>query len=301
MELRHLRYFTAVAAHGSFNRAANKLHLTQPALSRQVKDLEEEVGVALLFRGKNAVTLTDAGELFYEDARDVLARVDQAVRRLRGESWNEILRVGYAPSVTAGIMPRALEKFQSVAPRVRIELADLSSREMTDLARAGQLDLLITPETPDSDLPDFLWTELRRVSAVLVMPETHPLAKLKKIPPSRLRDLPLIGLGRENYPDYVRHIRAVLKPFGITPHFVALLNDGVSTLFPALEANHSAAILGDGIATMIPRSLVTRPFSPVLGEASVKIGVPAIRPNPHAETFARLLREEVGDANSRQK
>src|SRR5215211_1056028 len=74
VELRHLRYFAAVAAHGSFNRAANNLHLTQPALSRQVKDLEEELGVALFVRGKNAVKLTAAGELFYEEARDLLAR-----------------------------------------------------------------------------------------------------------------------------------------------------------------------------------------------------------------------------------
>jgi len=74
VELRHLRYFVAVAAHGSFNRAAGVLHLTQPALSRQVKDLEDELGVRLLARGKNAVTLTEAGELFYEDARDLLAR-----------------------------------------------------------------------------------------------------------------------------------------------------------------------------------------------------------------------------------
>jgi DNA-binding transcriptional LysR family regulator len=301
MELRHLRYFTAVAAHGSFNRAAGKLHLTQPALSRQVKDLEEEIGVPLLVRGKNAVTLTDAGELFYEDARDLLARADQAVQRLRGESRNEVLRVGYAPSVTAGIMPGALKKFQAAAPRVRLELADLSSREMNEHAKAGRLDLLITPETPGSDVSHFQWTELRRANAVLVMPESHPLAKLKKIPPARLRDLPLIGLGRENYPDYGRHIRAVLKPYGITPRFVALMNDGVSTLFAALEANHAAAILVDGIATMIPRTLVARPFAPALGEVSVKIGIPAVRPNPHAETFARLLRAEVAKMNSRAR
>ena len=71
MELRHLRYFVAVAAHGSFNRAAQGLHLTQPALSRQVKDLEEELQVPLLVRGKNLVTLTESGKLFYEEAREV--------------------------------------------------------------------------------------------------------------------------------------------------------------------------------------------------------------------------------------
>jgi LysR family hca operon transcriptional activator len=70
VELRHLRYFVGVASHGSFNRAAEILHLTQPALSRQVKDLEEELGVTLLVRGSNAVKLTEAGELFYEEARE---------------------------------------------------------------------------------------------------------------------------------------------------------------------------------------------------------------------------------------
>src|SRR5450432_1326353 len=166
MELRHLRYFAAVAAHGSFNRAAATLNLTQPALSRQVKDLEEELGVRLLVRGKNAVTLTDAGEVFYEEARDLLARADKAMQRVRGEGRDEVLRVGYAPSVTAGIMPGALEKFQAATPGVRIELADLSSREMNALANAGQLDLLITPDVSASDLRDFQWTELRRVNAV---------------------------------------------------------------------------------------------------------------------------------------
>jgi DNA-binding transcriptional LysR family regulator len=294
VELRHLRYFAAVAAHGSFNRAAHSLHLTQPALSRQVKDLEDELGVRLLDRGKNAITLTDAGELFYEDARDLLARADQAIQRVRGECRTEVLRVGYAPSLTAGVMPAALEKFQAATPRVRIELADLSSREMVDLAKAGRLDLVIAPEPSVTEaVPEFQWSEFRRISLVLVMPENHPLAKLKKIAPSRLRDLPLIGLARENFPDYLRFVRAQLKPFGVTPRFIALDNDGVSTMFAALEANHAAAILAEGIVNIMPRSLVARPFSPALADAEVKIGYPAVRPNPHAETFARLLREEV--------
>jgi DNA-binding transcriptional LysR family regulator len=293
MELRHLRYFTAVAAHGSFNRAAQTLHLTQPALSRQVKDLEEELGVRLLLRGTNAVTLTEVGELFYEDARDLLARADQAMRRARGESRSEVLRVGYAPSTTAGILPGALEKFQALSPRVRIELADLSSREMNEQARGGLLDLLITPDPGVSDLPDFQWSELRRISPVLVMPESHPLAKLKKIAPARLRDLPLIGLGRENYPDYVPMVRSMLRPFGINPRFVAMINDGLTTLFPALEANRAVAILPDGAVAMMPRTLVARPFSPALPEVSVKVGIPGARGNPHATTFAQLLREEA--------
>src|SRR6266403_1507352 len=120
MELRHLRYFVAVAAHGSFNRAAEILHLTQPALSRQVKNLEGELGVQLLVRCQNTAKLTEAGVLFYEEEREVLARANEAVQRVRGEAQSETLSVGYAPSMVAGIMSAALETFQSATPRVRI-------------------------------------------------------------------------------------------------------------------------------------------------------------------------------------
>jgi LysR family hca operon transcriptional activator len=291
VELRHLRYFAAVAAHGSFNRAATQLHLTPPALSRQVKALEEELGVSLFVRGANAVTMTDAGEQFYEEARDLLARADQAVQRMRGATRSEVLRVGYGPTLTAGILPGALEKFQAQAPRVRLELSDLSPREMIDLATAGGLDLVIIPAGSESALPEFQWIDLRRMMLVLAMPATHPLAKLKKISPARLRDQPLIGLGREHFPDYAARMRAVLKPFGVAPRFIALVNDGLSPLFAAMEANRAAAVLADGIASVMPRSIVTRPFSPALPDVAVKMGLPIVRPNAHAEVFARLLQE----------
>ena len=294
MELRHLRYFVAVAAHGSFNRAAEILHLTQPALSRQVKDLEEELGVPLLVRSQNTVKLTESGSLFYGEAREVIARANEAVQRVRGEARSETLRVGYAPSMIAGIMSAVLEKFQSATPRVRIDLRDLSSREINELANEGRLDLAISPGIAvTKGTSAFQWTELRRLQPVLVMPETHPLAKLKRIPPMRLRDLPLIGLAKGNYPEYVPHLRGMLKPFRILPRFVSMVNDGLSTLFTELEAHRAAAILTEGIITIMPRTLVARPFTPMLPTAEVMIGLPALCPNPNAEAFARMLLEEV--------
>jgi DNA-binding transcriptional LysR family regulator len=293
MELRHLRYFAAVAAHGSFSRAANNLHLTQPALSRQVKDLEDELGVPLFVRGTNAVTLTEAGEIFYEEARDLLARADQAIQRVRGEAKSEVLRVGYGPSLTAGIMPRALERFQNAVPRVRIELEDLAPREIADKVTGGLLDLVIAPATIQSLIRGFQWSEIRRLSLVLVMRREHPLAKLSKVPPKRLKGLPLHGLGRVNFPDYISWMRTVLKPFGVVPDFTVLVNDGVTTLFAGLEAANGATILTDGVAHTLPQSLVMRPFAPALPEVVIVAGVPADRPNAHAETFVRLLREEA--------
>jgi LysR family transcriptional regulator, benzoate and cis,cis-muconate-responsive activator of ben and cat genes len=294
MELRHLRYFVAVASHGSFNRAAESLHVTQPPLSRQVKDLEEELGVTLLVRGSNSVKLTEAGELFYEEAREVLGRADDAVRRVRGETGKEILRVGYIPSMVSGIISAALEKFQVAAPRARIELADLSSREIIEMASAGRLDLMISPGFDvTKGLTGFQFTELRRLQPMLILPARHPLAKLTCIPVARLQHVPLVGLAKGNYPKYETTVRGLLKPFGISPHFVSMVNDGFPTLFVELEAQNAAAIFGDGIVSILPQTLVARPFAPKLAGVPVVIGLPALRPKPHAETFARLLFEEA--------
>jgi DNA-binding transcriptional LysR family regulator len=294
MELRHLRYFVTVASHGSFNRAAEILHLTQPPLSRQVKDLEEELGVTLLVRGSNSVKLTETGEVFYEEAREVLARADDAVRRVRGETGKEILRVGYSSSMAADIISTVLAKFQAAAPRVRIELVDSSSREINEMAAQGRLDLLICPGVSVAKgIPGFHLTELCRAQLVLVLPARHPLAKLKRIPVARLQHLPLVGLAKHNYPEYVTGARELLKPFGISPRFVSLVNDNFSTVFVEIEAQNAAAILLGEIAGILPQTLVVRPFAPKLPSVAVVIGLPALRPKPHANMLARLLIEEA--------
>lgn len=291
MELRHLRYFIAVAKHGSFNRAAQTLHLTQPALSRQVKDLEEELSVPLLVRGKNAVTLTAAGDSFYEEAREILARVDLAVQRVRSEPRAEVLRVGYAPSVTAGILPHALQRFHAEHPRVRVELADLFPQDMAGKARDGELDVVITLEIPGATVPHFHWEELYKIQIVLVMPAGHSLATLKRVPPRSLRDVPLVGLAPESFPEYVPHIKKILKPFGIRPHFVALERDGVSTMFASIEAFNAPAILAESAVSFMPRSLVCRPFFPAFDPVIAKIGWSKNNPKTHVSAFAKHLKK----------
>jgi len=293
MELRHLRYFAAVAAHGSFSRAAESLHLTQPALSRQVKDLEEELGVALFVRGKNTLQLTPAGELFYDEARELLGRVDEAVQRVRGEVRREVLRVGYVPSLVASLMPRVIERFQSGAPRVRLELFDLAPSEMAQKASGGLLDLVIAAAGIEPITRGFRWVELRRLRPVVVMARGHPLARLKRIPPASLRDVSLFGLDRRRYPEYVPRLRALLEPFGVTPRLGARTADGIAPLFTALEAHGGVSVLTDGIEPMLPHSLLMRAFTPALDPVVLMLGVPAVRASAHAEVFARLLHAEV--------
>ena len=291
VELRHLRYFIAVAKHGSFNRAAQTLHLTQPALSRQVKDLEEELSVPLFVRGKNAVTLTAAGDSFYEEAREIIARVDLAIQRIRNQPHTEILRVGYAPSVTAGVLPSVLQRFHAEYPRVRVELADLFPKDMMNKARDGELDIVITLETPGSPVPHFRWEGLSRIRIVLVMPANHALAKLKRIPPSRLREVPLVGLAPESFPEHVPYVRKILKPFDVRPHFVALERDGVSTMFASIEALNAAAILAESAVSFMPRSLVCRPFFPAFDPVIAKVGWSQKNPKPHTSAFIEILRK----------
>src|SRR5438046_10266719 len=132
MELRHLHYFIGVGEEENVSRAALKLHVSQPALSRQIRDLEEELGFLLLERGPKSVRLTEAGRAFLTEARAVLQRAEDAVKTARSiaTGGRGELHVGYAPSLTARILPPALRAFQAELPNVRVKLHDLSTEEM---------------------------------------------------------------------------------------------------------------------------------------------------------------------------
>src|SRR5690349_6045541 len=127
MELRHLRYFIAAAEAENVSRAAMRLHVSQPALSRQIRDLEDEIGFALFERSAKSVRLTEAGRTFANDARAVLQRAEEAVHNARAvaSGGRTEMHVGYAPSPTVRIMPPILRAFQARFPKVRVRLHDM--------------------------------------------------------------------------------------------------------------------------------------------------------------------------------
>jgi DNA-binding transcriptional LysR family regulator len=137
MELRHLRYFMAVAEALSFNKAAAKLRIAQPALGRQVQDLEDEIGVDLFKRSPQGVTLTAEGKLFLGEVRELLKRADESVEKVRalGRGQYGELHVGYSPSPTVEILPPALAAFQKAFPHVNVLLHDASRRELIEGSR----------------------------------------------------------------------------------------------------------------------------------------------------------------------
>src|SRR6185437_8867534 len=132
MELRHLRYFVAVAEAENVSRAALKLHVSQPGISRQVRDLEDEIGFQLFERSAKSIKLTSAGRSFLTEARAVLQRADEAVKTARAIATGEVgeLHVGYAGSPTVRLLPPTLRAFQNESPQVRVRLHDLSTEEM---------------------------------------------------------------------------------------------------------------------------------------------------------------------------
>ena len=154
MELRHLRYFVAVAEMENVSRAAMKLHVSQPALSRQIRDLEDEIGFCLLERTAKSVRLTDAGRAFLNDARTLLQNADEAVKKARAIASAEPteFHVGYSPTRTAEILPKTLRAFQRAMPNVHVRTHDWSNEENVDGMRDGRLQPCICSSPAEGEL-----------------------------------------------------------------------------------------------------------------------------------------------------
>ncbi|HDI5900374.1 TPA: LysR family transcriptional regulator, partial [Escherichia coli] len=142
MELRHLRYFVAVAQALNFTRAAEKLHTSQPSLSSQIRDLENCVGVPLLVRDKRKVALTAAGECFLQDALAILEQAENAKLRARKiVQEDRQLTIGFVPSAEVNLLPKVLPMFRLRQPDTLIELVSLITTEQEEKIRRGELDV----------------------------------------------------------------------------------------------------------------------------------------------------------------
>ena len=188
MELRHLRYFVAVGEEQHYGRAASRLRVAQPALSRQIQDLEEEVGFKLFERLPRGVKLSAAGKLFLHDARRVLQEVNEAAGRAgrvaRGLSGT--LRVGFAENASwRGVVPDSFRRFREKQPDAELQLHPAASLDQIEAIRAGRLDAGFVNFMPDAD-PELDQLAVGNPHVELAVPKRHPLAKLKK---ARLRDL----------------------------------------------------------------------------------------------------------------
>ncbi len=271
MELRPLRSFIAAAEDGNISRAAARLHLTQPALSRQIKGLEDELGVILLERGAHSFSLTPAGELLLRDGRNLLERADALEQRVRATAKAQTIRVGYSPSLSAGILSPAIEAFTQVHPRARVDLADLTNNEMVDGLQKGTLDIIVTVPTI-KDIPDITWTTVQKQAWRVAIPRLHPLLVKKTLTPQDLNEQRLVVYSQKEYPDYWAFIGGWFKQQGINAR-IASECDGVTSLISAVEAGLGIALVVERIACLIPERVVLKTLNPQPEPLQISVGM----------------------------
>ena len=250
MELRQLRYFVAVAEEGNISRAAKKIFLTQPALSRQIKALEDEIGRCLLERQAHSIRLTPVGEALLREARELLQHADQMLERVRSAGRGVRLRVGYAPSLAAGMLSVAVENFTQAHPKARVELFDLSTKEMLAGLESDRLDVAITVGQ-QRETRGLTWTPLARAAWRLAVNRNHPLAQRKQIMPADVAGEPLLVFCQRDYPEYWETINGWLRSHRQRPQ-IAGEYDGVDSLLAAVESGLGVAVVTMRAANLVP-------------------------------------------------
>jgi DNA-binding transcriptional LysR family regulator len=293
VELRHLRYFTAVAEALNFSKAAAKLHVAQPALSRQVRDLEEELGVLLLERGPRGVSLTAAGRAFAPEAQAILdhaRRAMEAARAAAGDGAGEI-HVGYAPSPAVELLPRALHAFQNDAPDTKVSLHDLSSEEMLRGLREKKLDVALMVRPSAKNLRGLVFKGLARYPIRVAVGPRHALARRSGA--VTLKDLAgehLHVYARAEYPEYHEWLAAVFAAAGL-PFKFAHEHDGASSLIAAVEAGKGAALAPSCMACLAGGRIKFLELEPAQDPLVVGVAWRTEDLSPAASRFVTLLRK----------
>jgi DNA-binding transcriptional LysR family regulator len=293
MELRHLRYFVAVAEASNFTKAAEQLRIAQPSLGRQVQDLEDEIGVDLLKRSPRGVTLTAEGKLFLEEARDLLRRADESVKKVRALARGEYgeLHIAFAPTPTVEILPGALAAFQKAVPEVKVVLHDMSSDEIVDGLRNGGLQLAVTVWPSTEYHPEVEFELLKTYPVCAVLPANHPLARLKTIPLEKLAAEPLVTLNRKNYPEAPAMMEKFFQSLGVKPQ-IALECDSGSSVITAIESGRGIALFSPILKLVAGNRLRYRPVTGITDV--VPVGIVRARNGdvtPAGEKFCEFLRK----------
>ncbi|AOG06543.1 LysR family transcriptional regulator [Bosea sp. RAC05] len=217
MELRHLRYFTTVAAEGSFSRASEKLNIAQPPLSRQIQQLEEELGVRLLDRGR-PITLTEPGRYLFEQARQILQRVEDTKAMTRRIAKGMVLQfnIGFVASTLYDALPELIRRFRIAVPGVEVQLLEMTTMEQVAALKDGRIDVgLGRLRFEDESL---VRKVVREERLWLAVPVDHPLARtVEKL---RLRDTagePLIIYPKSPRPSYADQVLDFYREAGVQP------------------------------------------------------------------------------------
>jgi DNA-binding transcriptional LysR family regulator len=292
MELRHLRYFVTVAEELHFGRAAERLHIAQPSLSKQVLRLEEELGLRLLHRTKRRVRLTEAGKVFFDEACRVLATAEQASeaakRAARGEMGT--LEMGFFSPAIYGLLPEILETYRNRFPDVKMALHEWTSAVQVERLREGRIEIGFMRAPVDDDA---LITEcVFREPIVVALPKGHPLAAWDVVPPKMLANEPFVMVPRHKEPNSFDKYVGLCRRAGFSPRVVQEVYQ-VHAIVGLVATGMGVAFVPASVRILQRPGVVYR----ALQDRAAEIGTAVVRrntdPSPVLRTFLDVLREAV--------
>src|SRR5882762_6207144 len=270
MELRHLRYFRAVAESKGFREAARRLHVVQPAVSQTVSDLERELGVRLLTRNSRSVRLTSEGEVFLKEANEILTHADRSV---------------FLPA-------RIIREYRRRFPGVRLTLREMAPAPQIDEFRAGRLDVGFTRPLPAAGGAWLRSECVYRDSLIAVLPKGHRASARAMVPVKQLVDEPFVLFHRAGAPELFDAIVGLCSRAGFTPRVVNEA-DMMQTVLTLVEAGEGVALVPACVSNLRGSGVVLRPVQPDTVRIPLVMVWPAGHESPALESFLRLVREHA--------
>ncbi|MFT3783793.1 MAG: LysR substrate-binding domain-containing protein [Nibricoccus sp.] len=231
MELRHLRYFVAVAEALHFSRAARRLNVSQPALSRQIRDLEDEIGVKLFLRHGTRTVLTKAGGHFMDRAREVLDLANRSVAEV--QTLGREVRLGHYGTLWVDYYGPALRAFSKRFPKIALKAVEQTPVELVESLRCGEVDIALLGATEAALAEEFNVRRLGVLPALVAMSSSHPLAKRRMLSLADLRNESWIVWDERDFPGRLTPLREAAKRAGFSPR-IAGKTDSVASLFVQL-------------------------------------------------------------------
>jgi DNA-binding transcriptional LysR family regulator len=294
LDLRRLRYFTAVADELHFGRAAARLHIAQPPLSQQIRRLETELGVELFRRNRRRVELTGAGRLLLENGRPLLQEADRVeallLRAGRGEAGR--LRIGFVGSASYETLPAILRAFRESRPEVELTLREMTTPDQLGALGTGRLDVgLIRPPVTDAGPVDLVPLVLERIIAVL--PDTHPLAARERVAVADLADEPFVFFPRRIGVTLYDDVLAVCREAGFTPRIVQEAEE-THTVISLVSAGIGVSLLPEAVETIRRPHVVFRPLDGPNTELELSLAKRAGDSSPLVQQFVETAQAVVG-------
>lgn len=269
MDLRHLRYFVAVAETLSFTKGAERLRLAQPSLTRQIRDLEEEIGVRLLDRTKQKVSLTDEGRSFLADAKRVLNLAEDIVESVQRLSRREIsaLNIGYVANLFYDLLPVTLASFQRSFPTVSINLFDMTYGDQFRAIEEGRIDLGFVGLREAIEERGLQFRPIASHRVVAALPKDHPVASKPAVKLKELEPMFFIGMSESSYPGYRGWLRETCQKVGFSPR-VLQDADIERTVIHSVAAGLGVALLPEQVKKLPHEKVVFRPLKPAVATES---------------------------------